>query len=132
MELNEKLLEAHKKVVQQKLNSEVARTIFEGGNNPSTHQDISDSENDTEEKNAMEDLVSKKSHANVGKRNSSKFAPKLEEIKEESRSSSKWLQEEGRQSDKDRNHESDILKQKGVEESKTHFSSDTSTLDLGH
>ena len=38
MELNEKLLEAHKKVVQQKLNSEVARTIFEGGENPSAHQ----------------------------------------------------------------------------------------------
>merc|ERR1711892_255061 len=96
MELNEKLLEAHKKVVQQKLNSEVARNIFEG--------DISDSENDTEDKNAIEDLVSKKSHANLGKRNSSKFAPKLEEIKEESRSSSKRQQEEGRLSDKEKNH----------------------------
>eukprot|EP00090_Calanus_glacialis_P029778 TRINITY_DN4782_c0_g1_i1.p1 TRINITY_DN4782_c0_g1~~TRINITY_DN4782_c0_g1_i1.p1 ORF type:complete len:959 (-),score=180.57 TRINITY_DN4782_c0_g1_i1:103-2979(-) len=129
MELNEKLLEAHKKVVQQKLNSEVARTIFEGGKNPSTHQDISDSENDTEDKNAMEDLVSKKSHANVGKRNSSKFAPRLEEIKEESRSSSKRAQEEGRLSDKDKNRASDMLNRKSVEESETHFSSDTSTLE---
>jgi len=121
MELNEKLLEAHKKVVQQKLNSEVARNIFEG--------DISDSENDTEDKNAIEDLVSKKSHANLGKRNSSKFAPKLEEIKEESRSSSKRPQEEGRLSVKEKNRASDKLKRKGAEESETHFSSDTSTLE---
>ena len=123
------MLEAHKKVVQQKLNSEVARTIFEGGTNPSTYQDISESENDTEDKNSIEDLVSKKSNANVGKRNSSKFAPKLEEIKEESRSSSKQLQEEMRQSDKIKNRASDMFKQKGVEESETHFSSDTSTLE---
>ena len=129
MELNEKLLEAHKKVVQQKLNSEVARTIFEGGKNLLTHQDISDSENDTEDRNAMEDLVSKKSHANDGKRNSSKFAPKLEEIKEESRNSSKQLQEEVRVGDKDRNRASDMLRRRGAEESETHFSSETSTLE---
>ena len=128
MELNEKLLEAHKKVVQQKLNSEVARTIFEGGENLSAHQDISDSENNTEDKNAMEDLVSKKAHTILGKRNSNKFAPKLEEIKEESRIINKRAQEEGRQNVKEKNHASDKLERKGVEESETHFSSDTSTV----
>ena len=45
MEVNEKLLEAHKKVVQQKLNSEVARTIVEGGNNQLAYQNVSEIDN---------------------------------------------------------------------------------------
>jgi len=129
MELNEKLLEAHKKVVQQKLNSEVARTIFESDKIPSSHQDMSDTENDPENKNAIEDLVPKKSHPNLGKRNSSKFAPKLEEIKEESRNSSKQPQEDGRLSDKEKNRTSDKLRRKSIEESEVNFSSDISTME---
>ena len=132
MELNEKLLEAHKKVVQQKLNSEVARTIFEGGENTSAHQDTSDSENDIENKNAIEDLVSRKAHTTLGKRNSNKFAPKLEEIKEESRIINKRAQEEGRQNVKEKNHASDKLKRKGVEEMRLTFHLTPQQWGLGH
>ena len=44
---------------------------------------------DTGNDEAFEDAVSKKLHANVAKRNSNKFSPKLEEIQEENKMRSK-------------------------------------------
>jgi len=129
MELNEKLLEAHKKVVQQKLNSEVARTIFEGGNNKLAHQNISDSENDNNHQPAIEDLVPKKVHAKLSKGNSTKFAPQLEEIKEESRNSSKRQEEEGNLYDQGQNNASDKFQRKSDQEKESTFSSNISRLE---
>merc|ERR1719458_2097347 len=72
MELNEKLLEAHKKVVQQKMNREVARTIS--------------NEFESKEQGGEEKKIDEKSDEEEGRGrpgNLRKFAPRLEEIEEE-------------------------------------------------
>ena len=73
--MNEKLLEAHKKVVQSKLNREVARTIFDSDTDGQSEHSVSSPRmNNT---SALPKLV--------GSHNRRGFAPHLEGIPEESR-----------------------------------------------
>merc|ERR1719458_664458 len=74
MELNEKLLEAHKKVVQQKMNREVARTI-------SNDFDSKEQGGGGEDKKTDEKADEEEGRGRPG--NLRKFAPRLEEIEEE-------------------------------------------------
>ena len=75
LEMNEKLLEAHKKVVQNKLSREVARTIFDS--DADGHPDKSVSSPRINNPSALPKLV--------GSHNRRGFAPHLEGIPEESR-----------------------------------------------
>ena len=75
LEMNEKLLEAHKKVVQNKLSREVARTIFDS--DADGHHDKSVSSPRINNPSALPKLV--------GSHNRRGFAPHLEGIPEESR-----------------------------------------------
>merc|ERR1719150_2131107 len=80
MELNEKLLEAHKKVVQLKLSKEVAKTLHGGG-----EKKLSPDSQREADRQLAEGSGGKKQQTIVGKRSSSKFSPKLDEIKEENK-----------------------------------------------
>jgi len=75
--VNEKLLEAHKKVVENKLQLEVARTVCY------SHNDETD---ESSGESTME-IMSKLNLSRNGKNSSKRFFPHLEEIPEESRSS---------------------------------------------
>lgn len=75
--VNEKLLEAHKKVVENKLQLEVARTVCYP---PTDETDESSGESSNE-------IMSKLNLSRNGKNSSKRFFPHLEEIPEESRSS---------------------------------------------
>ena len=75
--VNEKLLEAHKKVIENKLQLEVARTVYFS---QADETDESSGESSNE-------ILSKLNLSRNGKNSAMRFFPHLEEIPEESRSS---------------------------------------------